>query len=444
MAAACARGPAPPELAPLGELDPAVRALLDERIAIVARRPADADAWGTLGMAFEANGFTPPARESYRTATTFENAHGRWWYRLGLLAQRGGDIDAGAGGLRSRNRPVARLRAGCAGGGACCCSIAATSRPPRRRSASPSTSRPAMPRAPPARRACSWRAGRRPTPRRGSRRCSSARRPIATPISCSAPPTGSSGGPTRPARRWPPARRRAGVGGSVVGRGRVAAPRLRVVAEGRHRAGAWRDAIPRPSRCSSGCARSGRTIGAADLPRRHVCQRRAGAEAGRCSTPCWRTTPGTSTRTMHLATAHLFAGALDAADGLPTARWRCARRAPRPPACAASSPGGAGRLDDARPLLEDGGRRRSARREGAGVGGHDRGERGAPARRSTRSAGAGARSAAGATPWWAARPTALDAARGPMRRDGSARARAADAGRTRLPALERRRRRGRT
>ncbi len=93
MAAACARGPAPPELAPLGELDPAVRTLLDERIAIVRDAPAEADAWGTLGMAFEANGFTPPARESYRTATTFENAHGRWWYRLGLLAQRGGDID---------------------------------------------------------------------------------------------------------------------------------------------------------------------------------------------------------------------------------------------------------------------------------------------------------------------------------------------------------------
>ena len=94
LATACTRGPQPPDLATLGTLDPAVRALLDEQVAAVRDGPTVADGWGRLGMAFEANGFTAPARDAYRTATTFENQHGRWWYRLALLAQRDGDVDA--------------------------------------------------------------------------------------------------------------------------------------------------------------------------------------------------------------------------------------------------------------------------------------------------------------------------------------------------------------
>jgi tetratricopeptide (TPR) repeat protein len=94
IALSCARGPAPPDPAALGDVDPAVRALIDEHTAAVNEVPSSADRWGTLGMAYEGNGFTGPAREAYRTATTFENDHGRWWYRLAILAQRNGDTDA--------------------------------------------------------------------------------------------------------------------------------------------------------------------------------------------------------------------------------------------------------------------------------------------------------------------------------------------------------------
>lgn len=61
--------------------------------------PAVADRWGLLGMAYEANGFTPQAREAYGVATTLENAHGRWWYRLALLAQRDGDLETAVTGF---------------------------------------------------------------------------------------------------------------------------------------------------------------------------------------------------------------------------------------------------------------------------------------------------------------------------------------------------------
>jgi len=99
MAAACTRGPVPPDPAALTDLDPALRTLLDQQTAAVRDAPAVADRWGMLGMAYEANGFTPPAREAYRVATTLENAHGRWWYRLALLAQRDGDLDTAVTGF---------------------------------------------------------------------------------------------------------------------------------------------------------------------------------------------------------------------------------------------------------------------------------------------------------------------------------------------------------
>jgi protein O-GlcNAc transferase len=93
LATGCTRGPQPPDLATLGTLDPEVHELLAEHVMAVRESPGVADPWGTLGMAFEANGFTAPARDAYRTATTLENQHGRWWYRLALMAQRDGDVE---------------------------------------------------------------------------------------------------------------------------------------------------------------------------------------------------------------------------------------------------------------------------------------------------------------------------------------------------------------
>ncbi len=94
IAVACTTAPVPPDPGTLGELDPAVRALLDERVAGVREDPADADRWGMLGMALEANGLTGTARDVYRVATTFDNAHGRWFYRAAVLGERAGDTDA--------------------------------------------------------------------------------------------------------------------------------------------------------------------------------------------------------------------------------------------------------------------------------------------------------------------------------------------------------------
>jgi tetratricopeptide (TPR) repeat protein len=99
LAAACARGPQPPDVAALGDLDPAVQTLLAEQVAAVRERPHDPDLWGRLGMAFEANGLTPQARDAYLAATAGDNSHGRWWYRRALLAQRDGDTDAALAAL---------------------------------------------------------------------------------------------------------------------------------------------------------------------------------------------------------------------------------------------------------------------------------------------------------------------------------------------------------
>ena len=55
MAAACTRGPVPPDPAALTDLDPALRTLLDQQTAAVRDAPAVADRWGMLGMAYEAD-----------------------------------------------------------------------------------------------------------------------------------------------------------------------------------------------------------------------------------------------------------------------------------------------------------------------------------------------------------------------------------------------------
>ncbi len=95
---ACQRGPAPPELASFGTLDPAVSMLLTEQLAALRAAPADADNWGALAMALEANGLTTQARDIYTvgtsTATTMPTAHGRWWYHLARLKSREGDTEA--------------------------------------------------------------------------------------------------------------------------------------------------------------------------------------------------------------------------------------------------------------------------------------------------------------------------------------------------------------
>lgn len=102
---ACHRGPAVPALASFGPLDAAVSALLSEQLAALTAAPADANRWGVLGLALEANGLTPAARDAYATATTFEASHGRWWYHLGRQRARDGDVE---GALAAFDRAIER------------------------------------------------------------------------------------------------------------------------------------------------------------------------------------------------------------------------------------------------------------------------------------------------------------------------------------------------
>ncbi len=94
LASSCERGPAPPDLASFGTLDPAVSALVAEQLAVVKASPEDGNAWGRLGLALEANGLTAQARDTYAVATARPASHGRWWYHLARAQSREGDTDA--------------------------------------------------------------------------------------------------------------------------------------------------------------------------------------------------------------------------------------------------------------------------------------------------------------------------------------------------------------
>ncbi len=99
VAANCARGPVPPDVASFGALDPAVSAVVSEQLATLRESPGDGDHWGRVGLALEANGLTAPARDVYATATTLPATHGRWWYHLARLHSRQGDTDAALAGF---------------------------------------------------------------------------------------------------------------------------------------------------------------------------------------------------------------------------------------------------------------------------------------------------------------------------------------------------------
>lgn len=103
--AACQRGPAVPELAAYGTLEPAVAAVLTERLTAVSAARTDADQWGRLGMALEANGLTPQAKDAYAAATTLPATHGRWPYHLARLRARDGDT---AGALAAYDDAITR------------------------------------------------------------------------------------------------------------------------------------------------------------------------------------------------------------------------------------------------------------------------------------------------------------------------------------------------
>jgi tetratricopeptide (TPR) repeat protein len=104
LAPACNRGPKPPDPAALGDLDPAVRTLLDELTASVNDDRSDAGRWGRLAMAYEANGFLVQAAHGYEVAVDLDDREPRSRYRLALLRARRGDAEAA---LKDLDRVIA-------------------------------------------------------------------------------------------------------------------------------------------------------------------------------------------------------------------------------------------------------------------------------------------------------------------------------------------------
>jgi tetratricopeptide (TPR) repeat protein len=94
LSAACARGPAPPDTSALGAIDPAVKALVDELTAGVNADRGDVTRLGRLAMAYEANGLLVQAAQAYDVAVRLDEREPRWRYRRALLAARRGEVDA--------------------------------------------------------------------------------------------------------------------------------------------------------------------------------------------------------------------------------------------------------------------------------------------------------------------------------------------------------------
>ena len=92
IAAACARGPAPPDPASIGDLDPEVKTLIEEQTAAVNQQRSDATRWGRLAMAYEANGRLVEAENAYAVAIELGDSEPLWRYHRALLVARRGDL----------------------------------------------------------------------------------------------------------------------------------------------------------------------------------------------------------------------------------------------------------------------------------------------------------------------------------------------------------------
>lgn len=92
-ATGCTRGPAPPDPAALGDVDPAVRAIVEELTGAVDDDRSDGDRWGRLAMAYEANGLLVQASDAYDVAVALADDEPKWRYRRALLSARRGDVE---------------------------------------------------------------------------------------------------------------------------------------------------------------------------------------------------------------------------------------------------------------------------------------------------------------------------------------------------------------
>ena len=82
-AGACGAGSSPPAIvapAPALTLDPAVKALLDEQLALARAHPEQATSHGALGLAYAANGLWSEAARCFDGAARLDPADGLWIY----------------------------------------------------------------------------------------------------------------------------------------------------------------------------------------------------------------------------------------------------------------------------------------------------------------------------------------------------------------------------
>lgn len=105
LGAGCTQPPAPPDPAALGDVDPDVKALIVERTTDVDANRRDADRWGRLAMAYEANGLLVEAADAYSVALDLNDSEPRWPYHRALLLERRGDV---AAALADLDRVIAR------------------------------------------------------------------------------------------------------------------------------------------------------------------------------------------------------------------------------------------------------------------------------------------------------------------------------------------------
>jgi len=75
-------------------LDPAVRSLLEERLAVAREAPGDAAGHGSLGLAYEANGLWPEAAESFANAAELDPGEPLWRYHRAIALRSLGEFDA--------------------------------------------------------------------------------------------------------------------------------------------------------------------------------------------------------------------------------------------------------------------------------------------------------------------------------------------------------------
>ncbi|QDV09066.1 Tetratricopeptide repeat protein [Planctomycetes bacterium Poly30] len=107
----------PPRVGDMSAMDPALVALLDERIAAVEKEPTSVEARVALGFAYESNTIWSLAEECYSQALELAPDENQWRFRRGVVRHALGEIDGALNDLRAaatayKNTPVVQARLG--------------------------------------------------------------------------------------------------------------------------------------------------------------------------------------------------------------------------------------------------------------------------------------------------------------------------------------------